>query len=121
MFVPEAAIEALNKTVLHRRARRDAMPVDSRLLAPSEHRHTGQFRLVVADKCSGSLASGHDRGQFPRDTQPRERGVGDQGEALPAEVVDDGQDTEPAPVGEGVRDEIRGSSVRWASLEQTSV
>ena len=67
------------------------MPVDAGLLAPSEHRHTGQFRAVVADNGLGPSALGHDRCEFPRHTQTGQRRVHDQRQAFAAEVVHDGK------------------------------
>jgi hypothetical protein len=81
--------------------------IGSGILAPSEHRHAGQFRSIVADNRLGLAAPCHDGCQFPRDTQARERGVCNQGETLPAEVVDDCQNPEPAAIGEGVRHKVQ--------------
>jgi hypothetical protein len=37
-FIPKAAIEALDKAVLHRLSRRDVMPLDLAIFLPLEHR-----------------------------------------------------------------------------------
>lgn len=101
-FVPEAAAKRLDEGVLRRLFGRDVMPVDPRLLAPLEHCHAGQFGAVVADNRSGSSAPRLDRRQLLRDTQPGHRGIGDQSQALEAEVINDGQHAEPTSVSEGV-------------------
>ena len=46
-LVTEAAIEAFDKSVLHRFAGSDIMPIDMDLLAPFEDGHTGHLRAVV--------------------------------------------------------------------------
>ncbi len=45
--------------------------------------------------------------QLAHDAMARQRGVGYESQALAREVVDDGQDTEAAPVRERVRDEVQ--------------
>ena len=48
-FVAQFALEALDKPVLHRLARRNVMPRDLPVLSPLEDGHTGQFRAIIAD------------------------------------------------------------------------
>lgn len=86
-LVPEAAVETLDKGVLHWLSRRDVVPVNPGFLAPSEHRHTGQFCAVVADYGLGLSASRYDRLEFSRDTQPGKRRVSHQRQAFSAKVI----------------------------------
>jgi hypothetical protein len=51
-FVPEPPVEAFHEAVLHRLSRRDVVPVDAPLLAPSQDRHTGQFGAVAYPELS---------------------------------------------------------------------
>lgn len=46
-LVPEAAVEAFDKSILHWLAWLDVMPVDAGLLAPFENGHAGEFGSVV--------------------------------------------------------------------------
>ena len=46
-FLAHAPVEALYQTVLHGLAWGNVVPVDPRLLAPSEHRHAGQFGAIA--------------------------------------------------------------------------
>jgi hypothetical protein len=48
-LVTQFAVEALDEGVLRRLAWRDVMPSDLGLLSPSQDRHAGQLRAVVAD------------------------------------------------------------------------
>ena len=48
-LVAEAAVEALDKSALHRFAGSDVMPFDMGLLAPFEDGHAGHLRAVVGD------------------------------------------------------------------------
>src|SRR3546814_13534787 len=52
-------------------------------------------------------APGDDGIQFARYPAARQRGIRHQAKALPAIVVDHGQDAEAPPVGKGVADEIQ--------------
>ena len=73
-FVPQPTVEALDRPILHRLARRDVVPLDLALLLPSERRVRPEFGAIVRDN--------------------RRR-------AFPAKVVDDGEHAEPAPVRQG--------------------
>jgi hypothetical protein len=76
------------------------------LLRPAQHRHAGELGAVVGND-HGWTAAGGDQGvELAHDPQARQRGVGDQEEAFAREVVDEGQDAEPAAVGERIRQEI---------------
>ncbi len=105
-LVAEAAVEALDEAVLHRLARRDVVPVDASPLAPGEDCHRGQLRPVVRDNHLRSAAKGDQRVELAGDAVAGQRGVGDQGQALPTEVIDHRQHPEPTPVREGITDKI---------------
>ncbi len=53
-FVPKAAVEAFDKSILCRLARGNVVPANAGLLLPFEYRYRGQLGSVV----------GHDRGRF---------------------------------------------------------
>jgi hypothetical protein len=48
-FVAQPAVEAFNKTVLHRLAGRDVVPLDPELFLPSQHGVRGELGAIVAD------------------------------------------------------------------------
>lgn len=53
-FIPEPAVEAFDKTVLHRLARRDVVQFDPAIPLPGQHGVRGQFGSVVADHHAGA-------------------------------------------------------------------
>jgi hypothetical protein len=91
-LVTQTAIEALDKGVLLRFARRDVVPFDTALLRPAQDRRAGQLGAVVGDTGGGFTAFGNYRIEFAPDPQPGQRGIGDQRQALAGEIVDDGED-----------------------------
>jgi len=123
-LVAETAVEAFHEAVLHRLSWRDAVPLDPRMLAPSEdgllgvNCHRGQFRAVVADNCSRTSALGHGGVEFSRHTQTRKEGVRDQCQALPCEVVHNGQNAELPPIGECITDEVEASPEHVSRFER---
>lgn len=77
------------------------MPGDTGLLAPFEYRHARQFRAIVGNACH-RLASLPDRGiELTGDPQASQRRVRHKCQTFPAEVIDRGQNPEPASGGEG--------------------
>ncbi len=58
-FIPQAAVEALDKAILHRLAGCDVMPLDRVTFSPAEDRVAGQLRFIVADDGGGLSAPGH--------------------------------------------------------------
>jgi len=111
-FVAEPSVEAFHEAVLHWFAWRDVVPLNGSLLAPSQDRHAGQFRAVVADNGLRLGATLPDqRVEFPCNTDARQRRIRHQGKAFACEVVDDGEDAEPATVREGVRHEVQRPSL----------
>jgi len=57
-----------------------------------------------------SAAPADDGVQFTHDAQARQRGVGDQRQALPRVVIDHGQHPEATAFGEGIGDEVEAPS-----------
>jgi hypothetical protein len=53
------------------------MPFNAALLRPSQDRHAGWFRAVVADNAHGLAALMYDGVEFARDTDTGERRIGD--------------------------------------------
>lgn len=49
---------------------------------------------------------GHDDIEFSRNTQARKGCVGDQRQAFPCKVIDNGQNTEPPSIGECIADDV---------------
>ena len=106
-LVAEAAVEAFDEAVLHRLAGGDVMPVDLCLLAPFEDGHAGHLRSVVRDDRPRFSAFGDETIQLAGKPCPRQGCIGDQAQAFAGEVVNDGQNTKAATVGEGIADEVQ--------------
>jgi hypothetical protein len=70
------------------------VPFDLVFFLPSQYGVRGELGAVVADDHAGAAAGLDDTVEFAHHTQAGERGIGDQGQAFPREVVDQGQDTE---------------------------
>ena len=106
-LVPEPGIEALDESVLIGLARRDVVPLDAPLLRPAQDHHAGQFGPVVADDRMGTCHA-LEQGciEFTPDPRAGDRRIGDQAYALPAIIIDHGEDPEPAPAGEGIGYEV---------------
>lgn len=105
-LIAQPSVEALDKPVLHRLAGRDVMPFDAELLLPGQDSIGGELGAVVADDHAGTAAAFDDLAKFSHHTQGGERGVDDQAEALPGEVIDQGQDAEAPAAGERVHHEV---------------
>jgi hypothetical protein len=106
-FVSEASVETLDEAVLHGLTGGDVMPLHRALLAPAQNGDAGELRSIVADDRLGLCAAlPGQRFQLPHDPQARQRGVGDQRQALSGEVVYDREDPEPSSLRESVGDEV---------------
>ena len=106
-LVAQAAIEALDEAVFNWHPRRDVMPLDLALLLPFQDGIRCQLRSVVADHHAGIAAHPGDVVEFTGNALSRQRSVHDRRQAFPAEVVDDTQHPETAPVREAVRHEVQ--------------
>src|SRR3954453_10610362 len=83
------------------------MPLDLPLLRPAQDRRAGQLRAVIGDD-HGRSAPGYDEGiEVAHDPKTRQRGIGNQSQALPGEVVDDRQDAEAPAVGQRIGQEVQ--------------
>src|SRR3954471_18521388 len=95
------------KLFLLRFAGRDVVPLPLPLLRPAQDRRAGQLRAVIRDD-HGRSAAGYDEGiELVHDPQTRQRGIGNQSQALPGEVVDDRQDAEATAVGQRIGQEVQ--------------
>src|SRR5262249_38232872 len=108
------AIEALDKPVLLRFARRDVVPSDTALLGPAQDRRAGQLGAIVGDTGGGLTAFSNNRVELAPDPQAGQRGIGDQRQALAGEIVDDGENAEAPAVTELVMRKIHRPSLVWA-------
>src|SRR5579871_6079723 len=105
-LIAQSSVEALDESVLCRLAGRNVVPFDPALLRPAQHRQTGQLGAVVGDDHGRTATHGDDRLELAHDPQSRQRRVGDQRQAFAREVVDDGEDAEPSPVRERIRQKV---------------
>ena len=101
-LVPQAAVEAFHEAVLHRLSRSNVVPLDLAILLPFQNGVRGQLRPIIADHHAGIATRSGDVIEFPSYALPRQRGIDHTGQAFPAEVIDDAQDTEPAPIRQAV-------------------
>ena len=83
------------------------MPFDLSILAPLEDGVRGQLGAVVADDHTGIASGFGNNVQLPGDTDAGDRVVDDGRETLTAEVVDDTENPEPAPIRQAVRYEVQ--------------
>ncbi|QFT33925.1 hypothetical protein FIV00_25745 [Labrenzia sp. THAF82] len=60
-LIPEATVETLDETILHRFSRCDVMPVDTCHLIPFEDRHAGQFGSVARREYALLISYGYMR------------------------------------------------------------
>ena len=105
-FVAQPADQALDQAVLHRLARRDIVPGNAALLLPGEDRMRGQLGAVVADDHQRQAAQLGDAVELTGDAMAGQRAIGDQRQALPAEVVDHHQNPQAPAVAQDVRGEV---------------
>ena len=97
------------EAVLHRHASRDGVAVDAGPLARGQDRHRGQRCPVVRNDRPGPAAKGDRRAEPAGDARAERRGAGDEGQARPIEVVDDGEGAEP-PVSESANHGIEAAT-----------
>jgi hypothetical protein len=98
-LITQTAIEALDKRVLLRLARRYVVPYDMALLGPAQDRRAGQLGAVVGDTGGRLTALSNNRIEHAPDPQAGQRGIGDQRQALAGEIVDDGENAEALRAG----------------------
>ena len=67
----EAPIQAFHERVLSRLARLNERQLDATVLAPEEHRFTGEFRAVIADDMFWRTTFFNELSQEVRDLVPR--------------------------------------------------
>ena len=119
-LVAEASVQALDEAVLLGLAGGDVVPLDSAFLLPAQDGMGGQLGAVVADDHlrpdHAIRRCGRARG---RHAVPGERGVDDERQALPGEVVDHDEHPEPSTVRQRVRDEVEAPAL-VRSLRQAS-
>ena len=106
-FVPQATIEALHEAVLHRLSRCDVVPFNLPILLPFEHGVRRQLGAVVTDDHAGGATRLRDPVQLAGNADAGDRSIDDGGQALPAEVVDHAEDTEPAAINQSIRHEVQ--------------
>lgn len=83
------------------------------LLALLQDRHAGEFGAIVGNAHRGVTVPCNDQIELAWYTVPGQRNVGNRRQALAGEVIDHGQDPEPAPVGKAVRNEIQRPALVW--------
>src|SRR5262249_19017923 len=105
-FVAQPADQALDEAVLHRLAGRDVVPGHAVGLLPGKDRVRGQLGAVVADDLQRPATQLGNPVELARDAATGERAVDHQGQALPAEIVDDDEDPEATPIRQDIGSEV---------------
>lgn len=106
-LVPQTRIDALVEPVLIGFAWGDVVPLDVPVLAPAQDRHAGQFGAINADDRMRPRHALEDRCiELTPNPRAGDRRLRDQAHTLPAVVIDHGKDSERAPTGDGMRDEV---------------
>lgn len=82
------------------------MQFDAGLLAPFENGHAGHFRAAIGDDRCWLSPPGNETIQFASEPSALQRCVCDKAQAFAGDVIDNGQDTEPSPIGEDSADEV---------------
>ena len=120
-LVAQPAVEALDEGVLLRLAWRDVVPVDAAAPATSCRIAMLVSSVPLSETIIvGRPRAGDERIELARDPQARQRGVGDQRQALAGEVVDDRQDAEAPAVGEARPTRSRATSAGSAPAAASS-
>ena len=83
------------------------MPFDAAALAPFENRNRRQFGTVVRDNGMRLAAPGHHGVQFANDAGTGKLCVGNQANAFPRKVIDDGEYPKAPAIGESIADEVQ--------------
>ncbi len=104
-FIAQAAVEALDESILYGLAGLDVVPGNS-VDRPAQDRDAGQLGAVVADDDRGHPAIERQPFEFTYDAHATQRSVDYHSQAFAAEIIHDGQDAEAAAVAERVRDEV---------------
>jgi hypothetical protein len=86
-LVPQSGIERLDKSVLGWLARRDVVPGDLHRLAPFQNGCAGEFAAIIGDNGLGLAAPGDDPVKFTGHAGAGDRGIGNETQAFPAEVM----------------------------------
>jgi len=71
-LVAQATVEALDKTILHRFARRDVVPLDAKLLLPSQYGVRCELGAIVAHDHPGTSSDLDDVIKFTKNPQGSE-------------------------------------------------
>ena len=99
-LVSQPPVEAFDKSVLDRLARRNVMPVNFGPVRPLQDRVAGELAAVVADDHPRLAALLDNPVKLPCDAKTGKRCIGGERQALPRAIIDDGQNPQPAPIGE---------------------
>lgn len=110
-LVPQAADEGLGESVLYWLARRDVVPLNLVVVGPSQDGVAGQLGAIVADDGLGLAVGGQEPVELASNPKARDRGIGDQRQALAAAVIDDDQDAHAAAVNELIGHEVERPAV----------
>lgn len=76
------------------------------------------FRSIVADNHAWKSTALGDLVQLAGDTFTRERVIDHSGQTLPAEVVNDAQDTKVPAINQGIRDEVQAPALIGAPRDR---
>ena len=90
-FVAQPPVEAFDKSILDRLARRNVMPVNLGSVRPLQDRVAGELAAVVTDDHPRLAAPLDNPVKLPCDAMTGKRCIGNERQALPRAIIDDGQ------------------------------
>lgn len=105
-LVAQATVEALNKSILHRFARCDVVPLDAQFLLPGQYGVRRELGAVVAHDHPRAASALDDLIELAQHPPSGQRCVDDKAQAFPGEVIDQSQDTEAPTAGKRVHHEV---------------
>lgn len=107
-LVAQAGVKAFDKTILIGLTRRDVVPLHITFLRPAKNRHAGEFGAVMSDERMGpSHPLEHRCIKLSAHPRAGDRRIGDQAQALPAVIIDYGEDAEPPSSSEGIGHDVQ--------------
>ena len=106
-LVSQPPVEAFDEGVPDRLARRDVVPFHFGPIRSLQDCVAGELAAIIADDHLRLASSLDDPVQLTGNPQAGKRRIGDEAQAFPSAIVDEGQHPEPASIGELIRHEVQ--------------
>jgi len=105
-FVTYFSVHTFRVAVFGRLARCNVMPFNLVILGPLQNGSTGKLRSIVTDDTVRLAALFDERVELTCNAHTSDRGIRNEGKALPAALIHDAQNTEATPIREGIAQEV---------------